>query len=529
MEIQLAQIWSQTLKVPLDNIGRDSISAIQLMTKCKTIGLDLTPSLIFKRSTLIQMATQDKTIKKIQIQDIVVSDDILSEIIPYLTEEVSQYDIYPSTPLQNGLVALSVQNNSSYVNQMKFQFKESINGNQLEYAISKLSSIHDIFRTQFVSTSDRIYSIVHPTLNVCVERFTDVENYCEKDFQKGFQVGDERWFRCGLHEDGSIMVLTIHHVLYDGWSLGKLLTDLFDCYDGVSISKTIPFKNVVKYIESQDKESLQEYWSQYLKGVEIDNGLFGNQMISETKNTYSPIKQIIDVDMKQLKLAASKSRVTLATLTKASWALTLKTYTQKNNVVFGNVVSGRDIPVEGIEGVIGMLINTIPFKAEIDSSQSLITFLQQIQQNQIDSLPYSQTGLIEIQKWLGIQGQDKLFNTTFVYENLPEQETKLEARYKVLGDDANTNANFNSYDMTIVLFPTVTDLEYTIDYDSTKIGKAMVSRIASYFNFTVSKITELINGGQLEAPMDSLMTLDSMEVETLLAFGTGPKQDIKYE
>ncbi|KAJ2988732.1 hypothetical protein HDV02_005442, partial [Globomyces sp. JEL0801] len=497
------------------------------MTSSKKIGLELSPSLIFKKSTLAQMASlQDQTGTKLQIKEIVVPEYILDELKPYLTEDLSQYDIYPSTPLQNGLVALSVQNNSSYVNQMKLKFKEPMDRNQLEIAFSTLTSTHDSLRTQFVSTSERIYSIVHPTINMNVESFTDLQDYCDKDLQKGFQVGDQQWLRCGLQEDGLVMVLTIHHVLYDGWSLGSLINNLFDCYDGVSITKSIPFKRVVEYIESQDTETTREYWSQYLKGVEVDHGLFGNQSVTNTDS--SPINQVIDVDMKQLKLAASKSKVTLATLTKAAWALTLRTYSRKNKIVFGNVVSGRDLPVEGIEGVIGMLINTIPFKIDIDPTQSLKEFLEQVQQHQVESLPYSQTGLIDIQKWVGIQGQDKLFNSTFVFENLPQLQRKKQSRYEMLVE-RDSIQNFNSYDMTIALYPTAHDITYSIEFDSKRIEKIMVLRIASHFNFIASKMTNCINAGESLILMDSLMELQSNELNTLLEFGTGPKADIPYE
>ncbi|KAJ2992424.1 hypothetical protein HDV02_003076 [Globomyces sp. JEL0801] len=539
LEIQMAEIWSEILKVSLLKIGRytsffelggDSISAIQLITLCKKRGFELTASEIFKHSRLIQMASiRHQLVNKVLMKKIVVSHAILDEIKLQVANELTHYDIYPSTPLQNGLVALSMKNNSSYLNQMKLQFKEQLDLKRLEFAFSILTSIHDSLRTQFVSTSERIYSIVHPVLNITVERFTDLQDYCAKDLQKGFQVGDKQWFRCGLQEDGLMLVLSIHHVLYDGWSLRKLLNDLFDCYNGVSIAKPISFKNVVTFIESQDKEAIKQYWARYLKGVEVDSGLFSNQLISQPKSSSSPLKQTINVDMKQLKLAASKSKVTLASLTKASWALTLKSYTQKNTIVFGHVVSGRDLPVEGIEKVIGMLINTIPFRVDIKSTQTLQEFLDQIQQHQIDCLPYAQTSLIDIQKWAGIQGQDKLFSTNFVFENLPERDNDSERGYKILENDDFTKATFNSNDMTIALFPTAESLTFSIDYDLTKIVKDEASRIASHFNYIVSKMTKLITDGQLKTSIDSLATLDSTEIQQLLAFGTGAKAYIKYE
>jgi hypothetical protein len=50
-----------------------------------------------------------------------------------------------------------------------------------------------------------------------------------------------------------------------------------------------------------------------------------------------------------VKQAVAKHKITIATLAKAAWAVTMKTYTQQDTVVFGSVVSGRDIPVENVE------------------------------------------------------------------------------------------------------------------------------------------------------------------------------------
>ncbi|KAJ2986343.1 hypothetical protein HDV02_006761, partial [Globomyces sp. JEL0801] len=156
-------------------------------------------------------------------------------------------------------------------------------------------------------------------------------------------------------------------------------------------------------------------------------------------------------------------------------------------------------------------------------------FLDQVQQHQIDSLPYCQTGLIDIQKWVGIQGQDKLFNSTFVFENLPDQDTKLQSRFEVLRDADSTIANFNSYDMTLAVNPTADSLEYSLDFDVTKIDRMLASRIASHFNYITTKITHFINDNNIKVSMNSLMTLNEKELQTLVEFGTGPKADIRYE
>ena len=82
-EIQLAKIWSDLLKVDIKKIGRhtsffelggDSISSIQLVSKCKLIGIHLTTVLIFRKSTLSQMASLNQESENlIELKPIIIS------------------------------------------------------------------------------------------------------------------------------------------------------------------------------------------------------------------------------------------------------------------------------------------------------------------------------------------------------------------------------------------------------------------------------------------------------------------------
>ncbi|KAJ3307569.1 hypothetical protein HDV04_003117, partial [Boothiomyces sp. JEL0838] len=278
MEVQLAKIWSKVLNVELAEIGRqssffelggDSISAIQLLTAAKDIGLTLSVANIFKRPTLNLMAKTENTLAGRPIANVSASAEIYEEVeFKYLIQHEEIEDIYPVTPLQAGLLSNSLQNPSSYVYQLKWILDFEIEHSRLESAFDSLTNAFDIFRTRFLVTSGGMFQVLQKNVKTEIYPINDMEEYCSWDLRRGFTVDDSTWFRVGLGspETGkSYLVWTMHHVLYDGWCLNHILNSLFSAYNGNSIAPSVPFKRAIEYIESCDKEETRAFWSNYLK------------------------------------------------------------------------------------------------------------------------------------------------------------------------------------------------------------------------------------------------------------------------
>ena len=90
-------------------------------------------------------------------------------------------------------------------------------------------------------------------------------------------------------------------------------------------------------------QKLQEFWTEYLLGWEGTSLL----NLSDPQQSNKPI--VFETKLGPLSKAASRSQVTITAICKAAWALSLKTLLQTDDVVFGNVVSGRDMDFEGAQ------------------------------------------------------------------------------------------------------------------------------------------------------------------------------------
>jgi len=266
-------------------------------------------------------------------------------------EALEKYDVYPATPLQANLVAQSFQEKDSYVMQMKWEITGAVTMDQFQRAVTALKEAHTIFRTRFVPTSAGIYQILTPAADAVIEVSEgNFDEFAAGQLSKGFGPNDAHWFRVGLvksleSDRFSHFVLTMHHVLYDGWCLQSLLGDLFKALDGEQIRQSPPFKNVVQYVESRDKSEGEKFWKEYL------DGWSGPHLFSRVEGSDSPGSFIfhVDQDMDLLAKVASRYHVTVASVSKAAWTLALRTFLQMDDVVFGNVVSGRDMEFPGAD------------------------------------------------------------------------------------------------------------------------------------------------------------------------------------
>ena len=132
-----------------------------------------------------------------------------------------------------------------------------------------------------------------------------------------------------------------------------------------------------------------------------------------------------------------------------AWALLLISLTGQHDVAFGAAVSGRPAEVAGAESMVGLLINTVPVRANITPATTTADLLDQLQSAHNDTLEHQHLALSDIHR---ITGHDQLFDTLFVFENYPIDTAAL------LGVDGLaitefTNREYNHYPLAVQALP----------------------------------------------------------------------------
>ncbi|KAH9070912.1 hypothetical protein Ae201684P_007457 [Aphanomyces euteiches] len=252
-EHKLAKVWSEVLGVPLTSIhrqtsffalGGDSISVITVVSACKQFGLYVSVPDFMRASILWRVAAVVSTSTADVWPSISLAQDVTDEIRNEWSSKLCMDNFlgYPVTPLQAGMIYATLLNPVLQ---------------KLRCAFERVVATHEILRTTFVATSAGVYQIL------------------KSDYTRGFELGDKQFIRMRFVHiaDNVYAVLTVHHALYDGWSLPMLLNDLKDAFYGATLMKRPNFRCVVDYVAAQDESKTQLFWHTYLYNVDDTSAL----------------------------------------------------------------------------------------------------------------------------------------------------------------------------------------------------------------------------------------------------------------
>jgi NRPS condensation-like uncharacterized protein len=250
------------------------------------------------------------------------------------------------------MILATMNDSSAYILQQVYSASGAIDLNLLQAGFRRVLSVRDLLRTIFVTTSEGLCQVVGNSVQGAVveQSAHDISEFLEEDRRRGFSLNGQFWIRLTIVSNSSnqYLVITIHHALYDGWSLPFIVEDIFKAYEGVALEDRPSFHSVVNYVESCDKGAVKEYWTQYLEGVPAAD-TFSLVNATSSVETDDPVNIKCRASAREMQNAASKAGVTVATLLKSAWALTLRKYQRTSDVVFGFVTAGRDIPVQDVD------------------------------------------------------------------------------------------------------------------------------------------------------------------------------------
>ncbi len=411
LEQRLRQAWGQTLKLdaetilPGDNffaLGGDSLTAMRLVSVCRAQGLDLTVANAFLHPKLSAMAEVVHMCES-QARTVTPAFSMISHTIDSACLEAAQAcgadrvaieDIYPCTPTQEGLFTFSLKSATPYVAQRLACIPEHIDLASWRQAWEEAVATSPILRTRLVQSSEsRLWQVVLKG-NIIWRQSTDLAQYLESDRNEKMDLG-QRLARYAIVTPPAgrkrYMIWTIHHVLYDGWSEPLILGKVAHALQGQHISTGTQMRDLVRYLQDTDENSVQQFWRRELEGA------VGPQFPRAPSRDYLPTADAMLEHQVHIE-ASVGSRFTMATLIRAAWALVASQYTAANDVVFIETLTGRDIPLAGVESIEGPLIATIPVRIRIDRTRTVESYLQTIQQGMLARTPYQHYGVQNIRK-----------------------------------------------------------------------------------------------------------------------------------
>ena len=386
---------------------------------------------------------------------------------------VNVADIYPLTPVQQGMLFHSITEPESevYIEQMRCDLNGPLNIAKLKSAWDFVIDHYPALRTAFLwEQIDKPLQIVRQTVSSTWEVLdwrlarhdvvVRLDQLAQDKRQEGFDLASApliRFVLVQLDDNSHHFIWTFHHLLLDGWSTHQVFYDVFNVYERLRneqepfLPPTKPFRNYIAWLKKQDLGAAETYWRRRLAGFSGPTPLQVKQRsLTDTIRYGESRVELSAATSATLQQFAQRSRVTLNTVVQGAWALQLSRYSGQNDVVFGNIVSGRPLELPGIEKMVGMFINALPVRVQLAQEQQLIPWLQTLQQQQLESRRYEYSPLARVQQWSDIDSGLALFDSIVVFENYPVREAA--AGYSLQIDNIQYR-ELSNYPLALLVYP----------------------------------------------------------------------------
>ena len=195
---------------------------------------------------------------------------------------------------------------------------------------------------------------------------------------------------------------------------------------------------------------------------------------------------------------ARSRHTTVSTVLQAAWAQLLMGLTGRHDVAFGAVVSERPAEVPGADSMVGLLINTVPVRANITPATTVADLLDQLQSAHNHTLEHQHLALSEIHR---LTGHQRLFDTVFVYENYPADAAALSG-IDGLAITEITNRDYYHYPLTVQAVPG-NELDLHVQYRADVFDVADIETLIERFKRVLVAMT-----ADPTRPLSSIDVLD---------------------
>ncbi|WKD92532.1 non-ribosomal peptide synthase/polyketide synthase [Pseudomonas aeruginosa] len=487
-ERQLAAIWADVLgreRVGVtDNffaLGGDSIVSIQVVSRARQAGLQLSPRDLFQLQNIRKLAERCSAAAPVAEPASVPDGAVLHNLLPQqvqalpLPHERLEH-LYSLSPMQQGMLFLGLNSPDAelYINQLSIAV-DGLDPQRLQRAWSAVAQRHEVLRSGFLWLDQEEplqFVLADPGLPFEVldwrgRAISDeaLEQVAQQERRKGFDLGQpplQRIRLLRLGEDRYQLIWTYHHILIDGWSTSQLFGEILELYSGGSLPPAVPYRHYIAWLRARDGKASEAFWRRQLARMDEPTYLADAFNAAREGYGHQALYTRLDSDATEhLKRFAQSQRVTLNTLVQGAWLLLLSRYSGQRCVSFGATVAGRPASLEASERILGLFINTLPVVCEVAPEQCVGDWLRALQDYNLEMREQEYTPLSDIQRWAGRSGQS-LFDSIIVFENHPVDRTLRDWRDDSLRFGEMRSAGLTNFPMDLMV--TSDDSGLAIEY-----------------------------------------------------------------
>ncbi|NEE35558.1 amino acid adenylation domain-containing protein, partial [Streptomyces sp. SID7982] len=433
-ERALCAVWAEVLglaRVGVEDdffaLGGDSISSLKIVSRARTaLGTHLTPRALFDHPTVAGLAEAVAPAAR-ETGVVPVARDGAPLPLSYAQERLWFLDDFARGGVEYNVVTA-------------LRLTGRLDRAALSAAVDGLVARHEALRTTFEAVDGRGTQVVHPRLDVPV-RTAELDEALDLAASIPFDLRTGPLLRVLLArtaEDAHVLLLAMHHIVTDGWSMGIITRELSELYAAAvrgeeAVLPALPVQYPDFAVWQRDRhagdalEADLAYWRGKLEGLEplelpTDRPRPAVRDAAGSQYAFAVPAELTE----RLTRAGRDGRASLFMVLTAVTQLLLARYTGRRDISLGTVVSGRERAET--EGLVGFFANTLVLRSTVDEARSFGEFLAEVRQTVLDAFAHQDVPFSRLIEELAPErdtSRTQLVQAMLVLQNTPPAALEL--------------------------------------------------------------------------------------------------------
>jgi amino acid adenylation domain-containing protein/thioester reductase-like protein len=438
-----------------------------------------------------------------------------------------------------------IQDNTTYNLPLALQISGSLNISVLEQVITEIVRRHEILRTNFQQIEGKNLQVIRPEINISLQvinldqitakqQLKNVERLINQETDKIFNLSEDDLFQSTLYQlnqNSYILLLNMHHIISDGWSIGILLQELSTLYGAYLAGNKSPLPDLqIQYADyaiwqkekftSEIREKQLNYWKQQLADIPPLLELPTDKPRPPIQSFRGGIWEFsINSNLSQkIRTLTQQSDATLFMTMLAAFVILLYRCSGQDDILIGSPMAGRNR--QEIQSLIGYFVNTVVLRTKLTGNPNFREILNQVRQVATDAHNYQDIPYNQVVEALNPQ-RNLSYNP--VFQILFDLQHSLTDKLQLPGLTLQPflgEHSISKFDLSLIIEDRGTELIGAWEYSSDLFTQETISRITENFQ-------TLLNGivNNPETPINQLPIISAFEQQQILEKWNNTQQD----
>ncbi len=389
---------------------------------------------------------------------------------------------------------------------------------------------HDVLRTGFVwEDLEKPVQIVYRQASLLIEildfgnlnevdQARELDEYLCRDRKRGFDLSTAPLMRVAvirLKDHKFKFIWTNHHLIFDAWCTKILIREVLAFYESIRLGTPCPllvsirpYGDYIAWTKRKKMSHSENFWRRELRGFKTPTPLplknHNRRGMGETVIRQQSQILLSEGVTASLNILTRCLRTTLNTLLQGTWALILGNYSGARDVVFGAVFSGRPSELDGVGSMVGLFINTLPIRIQIEPNTPFDAWIKNIHHKKNFIHRHEFCPLSSVQGWSDVPRDKSLFESILVFQN-----SGLNVENGLLGSLVLEHAHsigHSNFPLAVRIDPR-SQLVVEMIYDSEHLDSSVIKDMLNQFEFLLGYICNN-SDATLMAMVDALIHIE---------------------